>query len=231
MKLKLNRATLAEQIAQALSEQIEQLQPGDALPSTAELARQFEVSRPVIREALKSLQGRGMIDISNGKSAIVKPITGDMLRAFFQRAIAQERETLLNLLEVRRGIEIQCALLAAERRTDAELAQMQTTVRQMAAQLGNPAAYAELDYQLHLQIATATHNSMMFYLIESIREASKDTIREGLRHRLTTEQFMKVQDAHETLVRQIAAQSPQGAAEAMAAHFDDAIQAVFYATE
>lgn len=231
MKPKLNRATLAEQIAQALGEQIDQLHPGDALPSTAELARQFEVSRPVIREALKSLQGRGMIDISNGKSAVVKPITGDMLRVFFQRAIAQERETLVELLEVRRGIEIQCALLAAERRTDEELTQMQAIVGQMAAQLGSPAAYAELDYQLHLQIAAATHNNMMFYLIESIREVSKDTIREGLRHRLTTEQFMKVQNAHESLVHQIAVQSPQGAAQAMAAHFDDAIQVVFYGME
>lgn len=229
MKTKLHRATLAEQVAQALVEQIDtaQLKPGDPLPSTAELASQFEVSRPVIREALKSLQGRGIIDVTNGKSAVVKPLSGDMLRVFFQRAISMERGTLLELLEVRRGIEIQCALLAARRRTAEELTQMQVIVGKMAEQLHNPAAYVELDYDLHLHIATATHNRVMYYLIESIREATKDTIREGLRHRLTSDQIQRVQEAHEAIVRQIETQSPEGAAAAMAEHFDDAIRVVF----
>ena len=117
MLSKLSRSTLAEQATENLLVYIEtqNLKPGDLLPSETRLATQFEVSRPVIREALKNLEGKGIIEIINGKGALVKPMDSDPLRLFFQRAVQIERNTILELMDVRRGLEVQAVMLAARR--------------------------------------------------------------------------------------------------------------------
>ncbi|NDJ52243.1 MAG: FadR family transcriptional regulator [Chloroflexi bacterium] len=225
----LKRETLAEQVAQALIDRIyaESLKPGDSLPSTMQLATDFDVSRPVIREALKTLEGQGIIEISNGRSAVVKPITGEALRVFFRRALALEDQTLLELLELRRGIEIQGAILAAERRTVEELAQMKSIVNQMREVIHQPEMYAGLDLKFHLLIASASHNRLMFYLVESIRDALHSTIMGGLRSRFSVDQLERVQSVHEEIVQHIGQGDKQATMAAMAMHFDDAIGAVF----
>ncbi|NJL93244.1 MAG: FadR family transcriptional regulator [Anaerolineae bacterium] len=229
----LNRATLAEQVAQAILAKIhaEQLAPGDTLPSTARLAEEFGVSRPVIREALKTLEGQAIIEVTNGRAPVVKPINSLPLRAFFQRAIALDHQSTLELLEVRRGIEVQSALLAAARRDEADAAALKELVQVMENALGNPAAYAELDLSFHMHIAAATRNSMLTYLVESIRDALRGTIVEGLRSRFTQEQTQRVQAIHARIAAEIGAGNSVGAAEAMAAHFDDAIHAVYLHTQ
>ena len=130
---KLSRGTLAEQVTDNLLAYIEaqHLKPGDLLPSETSLATSFGVSRPVIREALKSLEGKGIIEIVNGKGAIVKPIDSDPLRLFFQRAMQIERSTMLELMEVRKGLEVEAATLAASRRQSKDLDAIEKTVHAM----------------------------------------------------------------------------------------------------
>src|SRR5512143_1516024 len=120
---KITRGTLADQVTDRLLEYIEaqHLKPGDLLPSETSLVASFGVSRPVIREALKSLSGKGIIEIVNGKGALIRPVDSDPLRLFFRRAMQMEYGTLLELMEVRRGLEIQAALLAAQRRNEKDL--------------------------------------------------------------------------------------------------------------
>jgi DNA-binding FadR family transcriptional regulator len=225
---KLHRETLAEQASANLMAYIQEqkLQPGESLPSEAELINEFGVSRQVIREALKSLQGRGIIEIVNGRRATVKPITPEILQTFFSRATDLDRNSIIELIEVRKGIEIQSAVLAAERRTEAELQQLEEIVKEMATQIGNLDTYISLDLKLHEIIATATHNSMFYHLIQSIRQACIDTIREGLLHRRTRQELERVQEMHETLIACIRTQDGKAAGEAMTIHFDEAIVAL-----
>src|SRR5262245_60167362 len=104
MLTKLRRETLAEQVSQNLVEYIQTqgLKPGDALPSEARLPVDFGVSRPIIREALKSLAGKGVIEIVNGRGAIVKPIDSETLSEFFERAMHENDNTIIELMEVRK---------------------------------------------------------------------------------------------------------------------------------
>lgn len=229
---KLSRATLAEQVAQAVLERIEHdgLKPGDPLPSIGKLADEFSVSKPIIREALKTLEGREIIIISNGRTPVVKPITSDSLRTFFERAIALDSKSLIELLEVRRGLEIQSAILAAQHCRPEELAQMYTLLSEMRAHLYESDRYAELDLELHLLIAAASRNSLMYHLIQSIRDVLKDTITEGLRNRFDDEQLRQVQALHEAVVAALASHDRVQASQAMAEHFDDAINAIYRAT-
>jgi GntR family transcriptional regulator, transcriptional repressor for pyruvate dehydrogenase complex len=229
-RITLNRLTLADQVAQALIDYIdaEQLKPGDTLPSIGKLADEFGVSKPIVREALKALEGGEIIEISNGRTPIVKPISSKSLRLFFRRAVSVDQRSMIELLEIRRGLEIQSALLAAKNRTAAEAERMQALVLDMRDKLYDPAPYAVLDLELHLLIASASRNSLMFHLIESIRDVLKSTIEEGLRSRFTEEQTIRVQHLHEDIVAALINENVEAASQAMARHFDDAIDAVYH---
>jgi DNA-binding FadR family transcriptional regulator len=225
---KLQRATLAEQAEQGLLTFIKQqgLQAGATLPAETALASAFGVSRQVIREALKALQGQGVIEILNGKGAVVRSLDSTPLVHFFQRAVYLDQRTTIELIEVRKGIEVQSAMLAAQRRTPAELARLQALVDDMGRHVGEPERYSALDLELHLAIAAATHNAMLTYLISSMREVSRDTIKAGLEHRHGREQLARVQELHQLLLDEIQRGNADGAGQMMALQFDEAILAM-----
>jgi GntR family transcriptional regulator, transcriptional repressor for pyruvate dehydrogenase complex len=229
MGKELNRDTLAGQVAQRLTEfiRLQDLKPGDGLASADKLAAEFGVSRPVIREALKSLEGQGIIEVLNGKGAVIRPIVSTPLRVFFERAVQVDRTTTIELFEVRKGLEVECAILAAERRTPEELAQIARVVTTMRRHVHHPTTYAGLDLELHLLIAAATHNTMLCHLMESLRHALQDTIREGYRPRQTNPmQRERIQEMHEDLAAALERGDANGAARAMTIHFDEAVAAL-----
>jgi GntR family transcriptional regulator, transcriptional repressor for pyruvate dehydrogenase complex len=225
---KLSRGTLAEQVTENLLAFIDSqnLKPGDLLPSETSLSTSFGVSRPVIREALKNLEGKGIIEIINGKGALVKPIDSDPLRLFFQRAMQLERSTILELMEVRKGLEVQAVMLAAKRRQENDLVNIRRLVCAMRNEIHHPLNYAALDTEYHLAIASATHNTILFYLVESIRESLLHTISTGLKVRHRDDQFERIQELHEKILQLITEGDVVGAAESMALHFDEAIEAI-----
>ena len=229
IKKDLTRESLAEQVANALRDYIfNSLEPYDYLPSTAQLAGEFQVSRIVIREALKFLEAQDIIEITNGKRARVKPISADILRSFFRRATSMDESTFMELLEVRRGIEIESAGLAALRRTPAQLAGLETLIEAMKPHLDDPEAFADLDVELHQQIAWATHNSMLIFLVETIRDVQRETILRGLHARFTPKEFLEIHDLHARIVAAIAVRDEHAARRAMVAHFTNAETAVGY---
>ncbi|MBI5670328.1 MAG: FadR family transcriptional regulator [Chloroflexi bacterium] len=223
---RLSRQTLADQAADSLEKYIEesQLSPGDVLPSEAVLTSMLGVSRPVVREALKALVGRSIIQIVNGKGAIVKPLDSDDLSTFFKRAVGFDKNAVRELLEVRRGLEVEMARLAAQRRTDEDAAQLLHLVAIMRRQLDQiEPDYVDTDLRFHLCIASATHNTMMYYLVESIRDAMRDSILQWHLREHPVKAYQQVQQIHEQIADAIRRQDADAAAEAMIIHFDNAI--------
>ncbi len=225
---KITRGTLADQVTDRLLEYIEtqHLRPGDLLPSETSLANSFGVSRPVIREALKSLEGKGVIEIVNGKGALIRPIDNDSLRLFFRRAMEMEYGTMLELMEVRKGLEVQSAVLAAQRRDEKDLAAIRQVVGAMRETTSDLDAYTRLDVEFHLRVAAASHNSMMVSLVESIRDALRNTIIAGLRSRGPALNLESIQCTHEELYDALVEGNVQAAMETMVRHFDEAIVAM-----
>jgi GntR family transcriptional repressor for pyruvate dehydrogenase complex len=225
MRAQLRRETLSEQVADGLIALIEQdeLAPGTLLPSEATLAAEFGVSRPVVREALKSLAAKDVITIANGIGAIVQPMTSAPLKDFFQRALRNRHATAVELLEVRKGIEVQSATLAAQRRTEAQLAELKSMLLALGNAVHDPAAFTLIDTKFHLLIAAASHNKMLYHLIESIREPMQKSMRAVSRRRVTEEQHAFALTAHARIVDAIEQAAPEAAGSAMAAHFDVAI--------
>lgn len=227
---KVTRGTLADQVTERLLEYIQSqhLKPGDLLPSESSLAVSFGVSRPVVREALKNLEGKGVIEIINGKGALVRPIDSDPLRLFFQRAMQMEHGTMLELMEIRKGLEVQAAMLAAQRRDENDLQAIRRVVRTMREHMDDMETYTRLDVEFHLRIATASHNTMMVYLIDSIRDSLRSTISAGLQSRGPAPHLEAIQRTHEVLVDTIEKGNIEESMLAMTQHFDEAISAMKY---
>jgi DNA-binding FadR family transcriptional regulator len=222
---KLSRQTLADLAVESLLDYIDEssLQPGDVLPSEAILAAKLGVSRPVIREALKALGGRNVIEVVNGKGAIVKPIGSDDLSPFFRRAIGFDKNAVRELLQVRQGLEVQSARLAASLRTDDELARLEAITGKMRAALYEGEAFVDVDLEFHLCVAAAAHNSILYYLIDAIRDAMRDSILQWHYRRHTVEEHERVQRIHDALLAAIRARDAEAAAAAMTEHFADAL--------
>ncbi len=225
---KITRGTLADQVAERLLEYIEDqhLHPGDLLPSETSLVSSFGVSRPVIREALKNLEGKGIIEIVNGKGALIRPVDSDPLRLFFKRAMQMESGAMLELMEVRKGLEVQSAVLAAQRRNEKDLAAIQRVLCAMRENMNDLDAYTRLDVEFHLCIAAASHNTMMVSLVETIRDALRNTIIAGLKSRGPALHLESIQQTHELLFQTLVDGNIQAANDAMLRHFDEAIVAM-----
>ena len=232
MLRKLSRETLAEQAARNLLAFIEaqDLKPGKVLPPETQLAANLGVSRPIIREALKSLAGQGIIEVVSGKGAVVKSLDSQLLQVFFRRAMQLEREAIIDLMELRKGIEVQAAALAAQRRTPDELTQLADIVAMMRRHLRVPDLYVEADIAFHRLIACMTHNALMYHLVRAIREAIKDTLHENLLRQQSDEQLEHVQQGHEDIYTALEQGDAEAAGRAMAAHFDDAVMSLIYST-
>jgi len=230
MLTKLSRETLAEQAAQNLIAFIESqdLKPGKLLPPEYQLAADLGVSRPIIREALKSLEGKGIVEVVSGKGAMVKLPNSQPLQIFFQRTMRIQREAIIDVMELRIGVEVQSAALAAQRRTPDDIARLRESVAEMRRNLCNPDAYVELDVGFHVLIAETTRNSMIYHMVKAIRESLKDTLHESLLRRQTNEQLDLVQAGHEAILANLEQGDVEGAKRAMAAHFDEAVMSLIY---
>lgn len=215
--------TLVEQANEQLLQLIarESLQAGDSLPSIGALAEQLGASKAVIRESFRNLEARGIIDVANGRRARIKPVTSAPLVDFFSRFMQVETRALEEFTEIRVALELQCVHMAIERGTDTQLQALSATLVAMREQLMVPEKFAELDMRFHLQIAEATQNTLMVHLLESLRDAISNCIREGLHRKPSRPQMEKVMQAHEQLAVHIIARSSDAAKRALHTHFNE----------
>ena len=225
---KITKITLVEQTVDRVQSYVlnQQLQPGDTLPSEMRLAEKLGVSRPVVREALRTLVGRGMLTIANGRNAIISPVTATALVHFFERATQLNAVTVRELLEVRRGIEVQSISLAAQRRTESHIAKLQSLLAMMSDARYDLQLYSELDAQLHLQIAAASQNQMIYYFVESLGDALRQVSLAGLLNRRNQTDLDEVHTMHMLLVNAVVTQNGLLAESTMASHVEAAMIAL-----
>lgn len=136
---------------------------GDKLPSEAELCRRLEVSRPVLREALRALQAMGLTVSRTGKGTFVIS-TGPVEDPTFGDYTASD------LLEVRRHVEIPAAGYAAARRTPEDLDHLNHLLERMEHET-DTTAWVAMDTLFHLTVAQAARNPVFRKVIEEIRDA------------------------------------------------------------
>jgi GntR family transcriptional regulator, transcriptional repressor for pyruvate dehydrogenase complex len=170
----LERRKVYEQIAEQLLAQIgsRRWKPGEALPPERELTESFGVGRSSIREALRMLESQGVITAANGGAFVVAE-AGNPLNSSLRLVFTlDDRTGLHDLFELRRIIDCEAAALAAERRTDAHLEEMDTAIAEMEESLAEHdrgERFIEADLRFHLAVAEATGNRMLLHSMDAVR--------------------------------------------------------------
>jgi len=222
----IEHGSLTERTVEALLDHVlgRRLEPGTSLPSVAVLAESLGVSRPVVREALNALKALGIVEIANGKKAVIRDLDGEVLRIYFHRALQIIDDSLREVMEVRIGIEIRAAALAARNRSAAHLATLTTLVARMEAARGDAARFSRADSAFHLAIAEASGNRLVFHVVESLEAALRTASYRGVRAIGDEPALDAVLAEHRRLVEAIERRDETAAAALMHDHIDAAMR-------
>ena len=195
------------------------IEPGHSLPSEEVLCAEMSVSRTALREAMKVLSAKGMIESRPRRGITV--LDRDNWNALDPDVLSwvhggrPDGEYMHKLVEVRRIVEPAAAELAAKRATDAELVAIQDCCDNMAKGVGNIDLYIAADLEFHAAVISANHNEFLRPVANAICAAMLSSLR------ITNPTAIKNRYSltlHEAINSAIQARDPKGAREAMLAH-------------
>jgi GntR family transcriptional repressor for pyruvate dehydrogenase complex len=162
---------LYEQIVQQIEDSIVKgdLKAGDQLPAERELAQRFGVSRTAVREAVKALREKGLVEAYSGRGTFITDGTTQAVRQSLDLMVKiGQPEGSTHLAEVRAILEPEIAALAALRIQEPELATMREAVAAMDRAGQDPETYIEADLDFHLALAEGAANPLILSLLDSI---------------------------------------------------------------
>lgn len=211
-------ARLYEQIVEQIERQIlnGDLQAGDRLPTENELAKHFEVSRTSVREAIKTLAQKGLVEVKVGRGMFVTDHTSQVVKHSLDLMMRfNQQDGLSQVVEVREILEPEIAARAAKRATEEDVTAMQEAVEAMDANMDDPVAYIAADHQFHMALARATQNGLILALVDSIVEV----LQEQRMHIYHVEGGpQRGQYHHKRILQAIESQDPEAARKEMEAH-------------
>jgi len=204
-----------------------ELAPGSQLPSEADLATRYRVSRLTVREAVKVLAGRGLLDLARGRRAVVREPDGAAFGDFLGAILKHDPKGLFDLVEVRHALEVQSAQLAAKRKNRAGVAAIEAAMqgmREAAVDMRRGDASAEdrfhqCDVGFHEALALSSGNRMLAFLLEAMAAPLLQSFHLSMRgHKLRGYTPEATIAAHERIIDRIKATDGRGAAQAMRLH-------------
>ncbi len=211
-------------VFERVAEQIEkrildgELRVGDRIPTERHLAEQFQVSRTAVREAMKILAQKGLVDMRPGRGTIVIDGAREAMEnsiGLLMKMQIGEAGISENLVEVRAILEPEIAALAAARATEKEIATMYEAIRVMDESLHDANAFIEADNSFHEALAQATQNALILTLLNSI----VNLLSEQRKHIFNVEGGpQRGQMHHRRILECVMKQDPVAARTAMHAH-------------
>ncbi len=195
--------------------------PGDRLPSEREIAERLEVSRETVREAIRVLESEGYVVSRRGATGglAVTALGGPVART--QARLQENQESIVHLMDFRRANECLAARLAAQLRTQDDLAQISQSIEDLKVAEDIP-RFRKADARFHLAVAVASRNPYVERAIVDAREAiflwhgnrSYDLV------------LHTTLSGHQKILDAIAARDPDGAAAAMDEHLIVALEEI-----
>ena len=169
---------IVRQVKQLIAEG--KLKSGDRLPPERDLAEKFMVSRTSVREALRALQSRGLIDIRAGEGAFIRDISVDTLIEPLALVILPHREAVGELFEARRLLEPAIAALAARRATPEELGEMERILDEQAKEVAQGRTGVAQDAAFHSAVAHSAHNRAITRIVHALMDLLTQSREESL---------------------------------------------------
>ena len=221
-----NRA-LSEKIIAQISDALVagELKPGDRLPPERELAEQFGVSRTVIRDAVKTLAGRGILHVKHGAGIFVTTSEENAIGRLgaLSDILPLQGVSLRDLFEIRKVLEAEGAEWAARRRNDYHLERLRGILEDAHRNSENLEVLSERDAQFHVAIAEASQNlvlvRVMLTLLDLLAQSRRESLSIPGRAKLSLKDY-------ERIVEEIEAQRYEGARETMLEHLTSVESAV-----
>ena len=210
--LGVTRASLAEHIEQQIV--AGRMAPGAKLPSERRLAERFGVSRPVVREALRSLVERDLVEVHPARGAYVRRARASDAAQRLDALFRRRQVTPRHMVEARTMLECTAAALAAERATPADLAALAAALAGFDRAVGL-VEQARADLTFHLTIARAARNPVIETMFGSITGLAVELMLRSLADPAVAGAALPY---HRAIVDAIRDRDPAGAREAMASH-------------
>jgi GntR family transcriptional regulator, transcriptional repressor for pyruvate dehydrogenase complex len=197
-----------------------ELKPGEKLPTERELANRFHVSRTSVREALRKLEIKGIIEIKQGSGSFIKASQIHSLGEELSSTIIQtEKKLIYEMLELRQALEVECAFLASRRATSEDLERIRKTLEMMDQSKNDVELGIQADLNFHINIVLAAHNSIFLQLFQTLSDHMQDTIRVTRRQRLKDpERAQETINEHKEIYLAIAAGDADQARQLMEKH-------------
>lgn len=217
MALAFERPRLTEQVEAHFTRMITEgaWPAGMVLPPEGELVQQFGISRTVVRECVRVLASRGMLDVRQGRGTVVTPPSLWNVTEPLALLVQADRSSLLNWLEVRTALEVECARLAAARADEQDRADLAAALDRVSDATQHPDRYVEADVALHLRIAQATQNAQMRLMLQPLVQPLRRELHDTVRLPALTEAATR---EHTAIVQRVLAADSQGAHAAMLLH-------------
>ena len=219
------RARFGEEVVEAITNQVVggAVPPETPLPSEAEMAEGFGVSRTVIREAMKQLETMGLVEKHAGKRTWTAPASSwNLLNPLILNARARHDRDFSfidDVIDVRVVLEAQMAGQAASRATEDEVAELGRVWKALEANLSQVDAYVELDTLFHLSIMRASRNQFAMTVVNAIHSHARVRERFSELPADLLEQLLDLSQEGHTAIFERLAERDAGAAEAaMRAH-------------
>jgi GntR family transcriptional repressor for pyruvate dehydrogenase complex len=203
------------------------LRPGDPLPSEGQIATTFGISKPIAREALRELAAMGVIQVQQGKVSRVRAIDSGPLARFFRFAVGRTEQGLHDAVELRRMLEPQIAKLAAQRRTQGDLAVLRDILASMEAVIGDIPRWIEADLAFHAHLAAMSHNRLVVLQMKGLEPVVREMMgRFNDRAARTNSDWRETLQRHVRIAEAIAAGKAGLAERTMHDHFSAADAAI-----
>jgi DNA-binding FadR family transcriptional regulator len=148
------------------------LKPGDRLPAEREFMEGLAVGRSTVREVIRQFQALGIVESRKGSGTyLLRAVSADTVHMPLSFDATRLRDALLQTLDVRRGLEAEASAIAAQRRSEDDLREIEAKLLQMEAVHYEKGTAGAEDLAFHLAVYDATHNSLFPQLLEQMREA------------------------------------------------------------
>ncbi len=223
-------ARLADQVADTLAAEIRsgRIGVGARLPTEANLASQFEVSRTVVREAVSRLKSLGLVDSRQGSGVYAREPEAQPLR--FEMSDLASRDAVVQMAELRRPLESEVAALAAQRRTPKDLERIRDCIAALEQAVERGESGAKQDLAFHLAIAAAAHNTFLMGTLEYLHGLLHNAIRVTRANEARRDDFSRaVAKEHARIADAIVAGDARAARAAAKTHMDNAITRILRA--
>ncbi|MCT4478690.1 FadR family transcriptional regulator [Peribacillus frigoritolerans] len=211
-----------EEVSDELYEMIRSgsLKPGEQLDSIQQLAENFQVGRPAIREALSALSSMGLIEIKQGEGTFVKTFDPAIMNHPLSAALLMDQDNIKHLLEVRKILESGTAEVAAKKRTEENLIELKDRLFNMEKVSDDEELSDKADIAFHVAVANASQNELLITLMNHVSELMTEKMRDIRRVALYSEEMTLKQlyQQHVRIYDAILAQDEDGARSAMLFH-------------